>query len=120
MKTAKAAMCQIFSLDGDRSGNFVRIENAIGEAKDAGADIVCLPETAILGWVNPNAHKRARPIQGEDSDQLCKLAGDYDLHLCAGLAEKEGWRLYDSVVTVRPGGELDDEDVLDGKVIGLV
>lgn len=28
----KIAVCQIFSLDGDREGNVVRIENALREA----------------------------------------------------------------------------------------
>ena len=106
MKTTKAAICQILCLDGDRRGNFIRIENAIREAKDAGADIACFPETALLGWVNPGAHKRACPIPGEDSDRLCKFAGDYDLHLCAGLAEKEGWRLYDSAVLIDNKGNI--------------
>jgi predicted amidohydrolase len=106
MKTVKAAICQIFCLDGDRRGNFVRIESAIREAKDAGAEIACFPETAILGWVNPDAHKRAQPIPGEDSDKLCKLAKDYDLHLCIGLAEKEGCRLYDSAVLIDSKGNI--------------
>jgi len=106
MKTTKAAICQIFCLDGDRSGNFIRIENAIREAKDAGADIACFPETALLGWVNPDAHKRAFPIPGEDSDRLCKLANDYDLYLCAGLTEKEGRRLYDSAVLIDGKGNI--------------
>lgn len=106
MKTAKAAICQIFCLDSDRLGNFVRIENAIREAKEAGADIACFHETAILGWVNPDAHKRAHPIPGEDSDQLCRLAKDYDLYLCVGLAEKEGRRLYDSVVLIDNNGNI--------------
>ncbi len=106
MKTTKAAICQIFCLDGDRRGNFIRIENAIREAKAAGADIACLPETAILGWVNPDAHKRAFPIPGEDSDRLCKLAGDYDLHLSIGLAENEGRRLYDSAVMIDNKGNI--------------
>ena len=106
MKITKAAICQIFCLDGDRMGNFIRIENAIREAKDAGAEIACFPETALLGWVNPDAHKRAFPIPGEDSDRLCKLAGDYDLHLCIGLAEKEGRRLYDSVVLIDNSGNV--------------
>ena len=106
MRSTKVGMCQIFSLDGDRSGNFVRIENAIGEAKDAGADIACFPETMLLGWVNPNAHKRACSIPGEDSDRLCKLAGDYDLCLCVGLAEKEGRRLYDSAVLIDNKGNI--------------
>ena len=106
MKITKAAICQIFCLDGDRMGNFIRIENAIREAKDAGAEIACFPETALLGWVNPDAHKRAFPIPGEDSDRLCKLAGDYDLHLCIGLAVKEGRRLYDSAVMIDNKGNI--------------
>lgn len=106
MKTAKAAICQIFCLDGDRRGNFVRIENAIREAKEAGADIACFPETALLGWVNPDAHKRAFPIPGEDSDKLCRLAKDYGLHLCVGLVEKEKRHLYDSVVLIDNKGNI--------------
>jgi predicted amidohydrolase len=106
MKTTIAAICQIFCLDGDRRGNFVRIENAIREAKDAGADIACFPETAILGWVNPNAHKRAYSIPGEDSDRLCRLAEDYSIFLCFGLAEKDGRRLYDSAVLIDSKGNI--------------
>jgi predicted amidohydrolase len=98
MGKIKIAMCQIFVLDGDRAGNFVRIENAICEAKESGAEIVCLPETAILGWVNPDAHKRAHPIPGEDSDRLCNLAKKYKVHLCAGLEEKDDKKLYDSAI----------------------
>ena len=77
MKNLSIAMCQIFCLDGDRSGNFARIENAIGEAANAGADIICFPETAILGWVNPAAHERAFEIPGEDSNRLAELAKKY-------------------------------------------
>ena len=99
-------MCQIFLLDGDRSGNFVRIENAITEAKDAGADIICFPETVILGWVNSDAHERAHPIPGKDSDRLCELAKQYQVHLCAGLAEKDGLNLYDSAVLINDKGRI--------------
>ncbi|TKJ35984.1 MAG: beta-alanine synthetase [Planctomycetes bacterium B3_Pla] len=106
MKTVRAAMCQIFSLDGDRRGNLVRIENAMREAKDAGADIACFPETVLLGWVNSDAHERACPIPGPDSQRLCKLARDFDIHLCAGLAEKEGRDLYDSAVLVDNTGKI--------------
>jgi predicted amidohydrolase len=106
MKMTKAAICQIFCLDGDRRGNFIRIENAICEAKDAHAEIACFPETAILGWVNPDAHKRAQPIPGDDSDKLCKLATDYDIYLCIGLTEKEGRRLYDSAVLIDNEGNI--------------
>jgi len=105
MKT-KAAICQIFCLDGDRRGNFIRIENTLSEAKDAGADIACFPEAVILGWVNPDAHERACSIPGSDSDHLCKLAKDNDIHLCIGLAETEGDNLYDSAVLIDNKGQI--------------
>ena len=47
IKTVRVALCQIFCLDGDRSGNLVRIENALQEAKKADTDIACFPETAL-------------------------------------------------------------------------
>jgi predicted amidohydrolase len=106
MKMNKAAICQIFCLDGDRRGNLIRIENAIREAKDAGAEIACFPETALLGWVNPDAHNRACPIPGEDSNYLCKLAKDYNISICIGLAEKEGRHLYDSAVLIDSKGNI--------------
>jgi predicted amidohydrolase len=106
MRAIKIAMCQIFSLDGDRDGNFVRIENAVGQAKDAGAEIICFPETIILGWVNSDAHKRAHSIPGKDSNRLCRLAEDYQAYLCVGLAEKEGSNLYDSVVLIDDKGKI--------------
>jgi len=106
MRTIKIAMAQIFSLDGDRAGNFVRIENAIQEAKDDAADIVCFPEMVILGWVNPDAHNRACPIPGEDSGRLCELAKKYEIFLCVGLAEKDGTNLYDSAVLIDSTGQI--------------
>jgi len=105
-KGVKVAMCQIFVLDGDREGNFVRIENAVAEAKQAGADIVCLPEMAILGWVNPDAHHRACPIPGADSDRLCELAKKYKTYVCIGLAEKDGDKLHDSVILIADTGKI--------------
>ncbi|MDH4241316.1 MAG: carbon-nitrogen hydrolase family protein [Phycisphaerae bacterium] len=106
MRNIRIAMAQIFSLDGDRGGNFVRIENAIQEAKDGTADIVCFPEMVILGWVNPDAHDRACPIPGQDSGRLCELAEKYEIYLCAGLAEKGGTRLYDSAVLIDKRGRI--------------
>jgi len=106
MQTIKIGQAQIFCLDGDRSGNFVRIENAIREAKYGDADIVCFPEMVILGWVNPDAHIRAFPIPGQDSERLCELAKKYKIYLCAGLAEKDGTKLYDSAVLIDKRGRI--------------
>ena len=91
MRIIRIALAQIFSLDGDRAGNFVRIENAIREAKGGAADIICFPEAVILGWVNPDAHKMAFPIPGEDSGRLCELARKYEIFLCS-LSSLRGLR----------------------------
>jgi len=102
----RIAMGQIVCLDGDRKGNLARIERAVVEAKDNGADMVCLPEMALLGWVNPDAHQRACPIPGADSESLCKLAQAHGIFLTVGLAEKEANRLYDTALLIDNQGRL--------------
>jgi len=100
MNTLKIAICQILALDGDRAGNFVRIENALRQASRADAQIACFPETALLGWVNSDAHDCACPIPGADTDRLAALARKYDTYICIGLAEKDAGNLYDSAVLI--------------------
>ncbi len=102
----KVAIAQIFCLDGDRSGNFIRIEHALQEASKKGTDIVCFPETSLLGWVNPEAHQKAFPIPGEDSDRLCALARKYGLFVSVGLAEKEDDKLFDTVILIDNKGNI--------------
>lgn len=71
-----------------------------------GATLACLPETAIYGWVNPDAHQRAHPIPGEDSRCLCEMARKHRIHLCVGLDEKEGENLYDSALLIDDTGRI--------------
>jgi len=106
MQTVRIAIGQIVCLDGDRVGNLARIANAVEEAKRADADIVCVPEMALLGWVNPDAHQRAHPIPGADSQALCQLARAHQIHLCVGLAEKEADCLYDTALLIDDTGKI--------------
>jgi predicted amidohydrolase len=69
-RTVRVAVCQILSIDGDREGNFRRVEYALEDARAAHADIAAFPESAILGWENPDAHRMATPIPGADSDRI--------------------------------------------------
>lgn len=105
-KNVKIALAQIFCLDGDRSGNFARIEGALEEAVGMGAEIVCFPETSIYGWVNPIAHDKAVPIPGDDTDILCKLAKENNVFISIGLAEKDGDNLFDSMVLIDNKGNI--------------
>jgi predicted amidohydrolase len=99
-KVIRIAMAQIFCLDGDRSGNLLRIENAVIEAKNQNAEMVVFPESAIFGWVNPEAHARATPIPGGDADLLCQIAKKYNVFMCIGLDEKAETQLFDSAILI--------------------
>lgn len=105
-KTIKTAMAQILCIDGDLSGNLVRIENALIEAKEKQAELVVFPESSLLGWENPDAHQRACPIPGKDSEFICQLAKKYKIYICIGLDEKDGNKLYDSAVLIDDQGQI--------------
>jgi predicted amidohydrolase len=105
-RTVRVAVCQILSIDGDREGNFRRVEYALEEARSAHADIAAFPESVILGWENPDAHRMATPIPGADSDGIAALAMKYGLMISIGLDEKDGDKLYDSAILVDKTGKL--------------
>ena len=102
----KIVMAQIICIDGDLSGNLVRITNALEEAKQMQADIIVFPESSLLGWINPDAFQRASPIPGKESQIICNLAKKYKIHICIGLDEKDGERLFDSAILVDDNGQI--------------
>jgi len=105
-KPVKVAICQILVIDSDREGNFRRIEYALADAKAQGAQIAAFPESSILGWENPEAHRLAEPIPGADSKRIQDLAKKYNVMIAIGLDEKDGDRLYDSAILVDRQGKI--------------
>lgn len=105
-KAVRLAVCQILVIDGDREGNFRRIEYALESAQAQHADIAIFPESSILGWENPEAHRLAEPIPGKDSDRIGELARKHGMMIAIGLDEKDGDRLYDSAILVDKSGKL--------------
>lgn len=106
MTKTKISICQIVVFDGDREGNMVRIENAIIESTKRQVDIACFPEMCLYGWVNPEAHHKASSIPGVDSDWLCSISAQYDIHICISLAEHDGKNLYDSAILISNQGKI--------------
>lgn len=102
----RVAVCQILCIEGDREGNFRRIENALEQVHFRGADIVCFPESVILGWQNPAAHELAAPIPGADSARIADLARRYGVMISIGLDEKDGGDLYGSAILVDRDGSI--------------
>jgi predicted amidohydrolase len=102
----RIAICQILVIDSDREGNFRRIEYALEQARLDGAAIAAFPESAILGWQNPEAHRLATSIPGPDTDRLGCLARSFGVAISIGLDEKCGDRLYGSAVLIGPRGDI--------------
>ena len=105
-RTLRVAVCQILSIDGDREGNFRRVEYALEQAKKERADIAAFPEAVILGWENPDAHQMASAIPGADSDRIAALARKFGLMISIGLDEKDGGKLFDSAILVDKAGKI--------------
>lgn len=105
-KTVRVAICQILVIDSDREGNFRRIEYALEQAAMERAQIAVFPESSILGWENPDAHRLAAPIPGKDSNRIGELAQKYGMMIAIGLDEKDGDHLYDSAILVDKNGKL--------------
>ncbi|HPD30986.1 MAG TPA: carbon-nitrogen hydrolase family protein [Phycisphaerae bacterium] len=103
----RVAICQILCIDGDAEGNFRRIENALEVAAAAKAQLACFPESAILGWENPDAFKLAGPIPGPHSDRVAALARKYKMMISIGIDElAEPGCLYDSAILVDEKGKI--------------
>jgi N-carbamoylputrescine amidase len=102
----RVAVCQILVIDGDREGNFRRIEYALEAAREGGAEIAAFPESAILGWENPDAHGMAAPIPGADSERVGALARAHGMMIAIGMDEKDGERLYGAAILVDRTGRL--------------
>jgi predicted amidohydrolase len=102
----RLAICQILVIDSDREGNFRRIEYALEQASAQHALIALFPESSILGWENPDAHKMATRIPGADSYRIAALASKYGMMIAIGLDEKDGEKLYDSAILVDKTGKV--------------
>lgn len=105
-RTVRVAVCQTFCIDGDIEGNLRRIEYAVEEAVRQRAAITCFPETALIGWVNPQAHELAGSIPGALSDRIARLAKKHGIMISIGLSEKDGESLYDSAILTGSEGQI--------------
>lgn len=105
-KQIRIALCQTFCIDSDREGNFRRIEHAMDTAAEQKSQLACFPETAVLGWVNPDAHQLADPIPGPTSDRVAALARKRKMMIAIGLCEKQGDKLYDSAILIDTNGRI--------------
>ncbi len=78
----------------------------IEEAARRGADLVVLGETLTYAGTGLSFEECAEPVPGPSTAFFGKLARGHELHIVAGLVEREGPLLYNVAVLLGPDGRL--------------
>ncbi|WP_316229349.1 nitrilase-related carbon-nitrogen hydrolase [Bradyrhizobium sp. SZCCHNR1070] len=84
--------------------NLSIIADLARKAKVDGAELVVFPELAATGLTDPAGS--AQPIPGPVTERLVALAGELDICLVCGLAERVGEESYNSACLVAPDGAV--------------
>lgn len=103
----KLAMAQMLVVGGEVEANLSRAEQRIAEASAAGAQVVLLPETLDVGWTHAATRDLAGAIpDGLAAQRLIAAAREHELYLCAGLAERDGDKVYNAAMLIDPAGDV--------------
>jgi N-carbamoylputrescine amidase len=95
---------------GDTAANVARSVQLIEQAAARGAAIVVLPELANSGYVfasRAEAFALAEPVpHGPSTQAWAEVARRCNVHVVAGIAEREDERLYNAAAVLGPRGWL--------------
>ena len=101
------ALAQMYVEPGAKSQNLKHACELISQAAAASADIVLLPEALTTGWTDPSGHDTADEIPGGEACKILSTAAKSNsLHVCAGIIEKSGDRIFNSAVLIDSAGEV--------------
>ncbi|CAI2719640.1 nitrilase-related carbon-nitrogen hydrolase [Nitrospina watsonii] len=103
----KVGFLQTLPVFGDIESNLKQVELRL---KTMNADLVVLPELFTTGYQFRNqaeARDLAEPIpDGPTTQALVQFSRQFNMHIVAGLAEKDGDILYNSAVLTGPEGYI--------------
>ncbi|MEI2415889.1 nitrilase family protein [Orrella sp. JC864] len=107
---ALLACVQTEPVMGEVAANLARAAALVEQAAGRGARLVVLPELANTGYVfasREEALALAEPVPGGPSSQAwIALAQRLGIYLVAGIAEREGEKLYNAALVAGPQGYL--------------
>jgi len=106
MKDFTLALVQHNSILGKTQDNLEQTIQWVRKAAKKKAHLVCLPELNITAHGGHATMIRdAQSVSdGPAVQQLCELAAELDIYICAGIAEKEGSAVYNTQFIVGPEG----------------
>lgn len=104
----KLAILQMQAAPGDVAANLTRIERAMREAGEQGADLLVTPELAITGYGAGDVIKDiAEKPDGETATRLHGVSRETGVAVIAGFAERDGDAVYNSAMFVDRRGVLE-------------
>jgi N-carbamoylputrescine amidase len=106
----KVAALQMEPHIGDKDYNMAETLKIIDKAGKMGAKLMVLPELCNTGYIF-NSREEAFALseevpEGPCTEEWIKKAKEYNAYICAGINEREGNNLYNSVVVVGPDGYI--------------
>ncbi|WP_314155695.1 carbon-nitrogen hydrolase family protein [Stomatobaculum longum] len=106
----KIALGQFASVHGDTKSNLSKMLEMIGEASNAGADLIVFPELAYSGYRNPSLvmQRLSETQEGPFVQAMCEAAKEKRIHIVAGYPEagEVPGRIYNSAIFVNDAGEV--------------
>ena len=108
--TVKVACIQLEPKVGEKENNIRHSIKLIEDAANKGAGLVVLPELCNSGYVfdtREEAFALSEEVpNGSTCEAWCKVAKKHNLHIVAGINEREGETLYNSSVVIGPHGYI--------------
>lgn len=103
----RVALVQMRVTGGGMQENLARAEGLIASAAAGGAKLAILPEAMDVGWMHPSCRDLAEPVPGgEPARRLGEAAARHGIHVCAGLTERDGDRVYNAAILIDPHGKV--------------
>lgn len=105
-QTLTIALAQIDVHPGQPEINLDRARDFAAQAREAGADLMLLPELWLHGYDLERANEWAAPLGEEGFAQMAELAREFDLYLTGTLLERHGGGVSNTAAFYAPDGEL--------------
>ncbi|MDP6504993.1 MAG: carbon-nitrogen hydrolase family protein [Planctomycetota bacterium] len=101
----RIAVCQAGVVFGDVEANLKTTLDALRKAEDAGAQVLCMPETFLQGYFNSEeaAHRNSISLDSAEFKELLGEFGKFSPMLLLGLNELRGDRLFNTMVVADRG-----------------
>jgi predicted amidohydrolase len=111
-RVVKVAAVQLDVVDKDKARTLEKVCRWLDTAGKKEVDVAVLPELVLsasycgIGTSKTLLDKLAEPVPGASTDAVAKKAKEYGMHVTAGIAQRKGRKVYNSVVLIDDSGEV--------------